>query len=63
MTLALGVGANTAVFSLFEALFLRPLPVERPQELAILGPGAVGVFSRSDIPQSEVFSFHQYQAH
>ena len=62
LTLALGVGANTAVFSLFEALFLRLLPVERPQELAILGPGAVGVFSRSDMPQSEVFSFHQYQA-
>ena len=62
LTLALGVGANTAVFSLFEALFLRLLPVERPQELAILGPGAVGVFSRSDTPQSEVFSFHQYKA-
>lgn len=62
LTLALGVGANTAVFSLFEALFLRLLAVERPQELAILGPGAVGVFSRSDVPQSEVFSFHQYQA-
>lgn len=62
LTLALGVGANTAVFSLFEALFLRLLPVERPQELAILGPGAVGVFSRSDVPQSEVFSYHQYQA-
>ena len=62
LTLALGVGANTAVFSLFEALFLRLLPVERPQELAILGPGSVGVFSRSDVPQSEVFSFHQYQA-
>ena len=62
LTLALGVGANTAVFSLFEALFLRLLAVERPQELAILGPGSVGVFSRSDVPQSEVFSFHQYQA-
>ncbi|MYB54184.1 MAG: FtsX-like permease family protein [Acidobacteriia bacterium] len=62
LTLALGVGANTAVFSLFEALFLRLLPVERPQELAILGPGAVGVFSRSDMPQSEVFAFHQFQA-
>jgi len=62
LTLALGVGANTAVFSLFEALFLRLLPVERPQELAILGPGAVGVFSRSDMPQSEVFAFRQFQA-
>ena len=62
LTLAVGVGANTAVFSLFEALFLRTLPVERPQELAILGPGAIGILGRSDTPQSEVFSYFQYQA-
>ena len=62
LTLAVGVGANTAVFSLFEALFLRTLPVESPHALAILGPGAIGVLGRSDTPQSEVFSYFQYQA-
>ena len=33
LSLALGIGANTAIFSLFHTLMLRLLPVERPQEL------------------------------
>jgi predicted permease len=37
LTLALGLGANTAVFSLIDALMLRSLPVERPDELYRLG--------------------------
>jgi len=35
-TLALGLGANTAVFSLINALLLRPLPVPHSEELAVL---------------------------
>lgn len=37
LTLALGLGANTAVFTLVHALILRTLPVERPHELYRLG--------------------------
>ncbi|MGA9667836.1 MAG: ABC transporter permease [Terracidiphilus sp.] len=33
VTLALGIGANTAVFTLFDQALLRMLPVERPKEL------------------------------
>jgi putative ABC transport system permease protein len=33
-SLALGIGANTAIFTLFDAVILRMLPVQRPQELA-----------------------------
>jgi predicted permease len=37
VTLALGLGANTAIFTLIHAVMMRPLPVTRPAELYRLG--------------------------
>jgi putative ABC transport system permease protein len=39
-TLALGIGANTSLFSIFNSLIMRPLPVRDPGSLALLTSGS-----------------------
>jgi hypothetical protein len=40
LSLALGIGANTAIFSVIDALMLRMLPVRNPEQLVLFGPAS-----------------------
>jgi predicted permease len=42
LSLALGIGGNTAIFTLIHQVLLRELPVEKPEELAVFGESRSG---------------------
>ncbi|MCB1610874.1 MAG: hypothetical protein KDI60_03800, partial [Xanthomonadales bacterium] len=64
LTLALGIGANTAVYSIFEQIVTRPLPVPRAQELVNLtspGPKRGSTSNNSAGPREAIFSYPMWR--
>ncbi|HZM86202.1 MAG TPA: ABC transporter permease, partial [Blastocatellia bacterium] len=62
LTLALGLGANTAIFSLTDQILLRLLPVQNPKELVVLrSPGPKQGHMWSDGDGAASFSYPLYK--
>ena len=61
LTLALGVGATTAIFTLIHAVMIKSLPVTRPEQLYTVGEGKrIGVYSVME-DDWDLFSNELYQ--
>jgi predicted permease len=62
LSLALGIGANTAIFSLLDAVLIKTLPVERPEQLVLFGKGeSMGMTSGFPDESWDLFSYPFYR--
>ena len=62
LSLALGIGANTAIFTLINDLLLKELPVREPQQLVSFGDGSdSGTMEASDPGPYDIFPYEFYR--
>ena len=61
LTLALGIGANTAIFTLINAVMLKMLPVRNVERLVVLGDPTAAHHRSMGTPQTTVFSYPLYR--
>src|SRR6185503_7427565 len=62
LSLALGIGATTAIFSLIDAVLLKSLPVHRPEQLVLFGKGeSAGLTNGFPDGSTDLYSYPFYR--
>src|SRR5258705_12690043 len=63
LSLGIGIGANTAIFTLMDRLLLRSLPVQKPEQLVLfVGPDCCSGAVNTDYGSDVSFSWPKYRA-
>ena len=64
LTLALGIGANTAIFSVVYSVLIKPLPFHRPDRIVLLwGHDRAESDLRSQVSHTDIVDYRAQQTH